>query len=118
MTFKHADNQIAVAKVGGIPPLIELLEGNPEVHREVAGALWSLASSTDNQVAIAKSGGILGGIPPLVGLLKTGSRDAQETVAGAALGHGRSPEWTAGSLQYGVCWAVGAPAPCPPRVRS
>lgn len=79
MTFKHTDNQIAVAQAGGIPPLIKLLDGNPEAHREAAGALWSLASSADNQAAIAKSGGV----PPLVGLLKTGSQGAQETAAGA-----------------------------------
>ena len=50
-----------------------------EVHRNVAGALWSLASFPGNQLAIAEANGI----PPLVNLLSTGAVGAQETAAGA-----------------------------------
>ena len=56
MAQDNPDNQVAIASAGGIPPLIALLEGHPEVHRDVAGALWSLAANADNQVAIADAG--------------------------------------------------------------
>ena len=73
-------NQIAISKAGGIPPLIRLLlEGHSDVHRDVAGALWALASNADNQKSIADSGGIA----PLVDLLKKEGLGAQETAAGA-----------------------------------
>jgi hypothetical protein len=110
-----------LAQVGGIQPLIALLEGHPEIHHDVAGALWSLAANRNNQTTIANMGGqprkersnhrafvaaaafaasaslaasdaasahsalclICAGIAPLVDLLKNGSREAQETTAGA-----------------------------------
>lgn len=79
MSTDNTENQVAIAQAGGVQPLIRLLEGHPEVHREVAGALWSLAANHENQLTIANEGGI----PPLVDLLKTGSPGAQETAAGA-----------------------------------
>ena len=79
MTRDNPDNQRAIAKAGGIPSLIALLDGHPEVHRDVAGALWSLSGNEDNQVVIAQAGGIT----PLVSLLKGGAAGAQETAAGA-----------------------------------
>ena len=79
MSLDNSENQIAAAKAGGIHPLIELLEGHPEVHRDAAGALWSLAANRENQMAISKSGGIA----PLVSLVTSGSSGAKETAAGA-----------------------------------
>ena len=35
MSHENPDNQTAVARAGGIPPLIALLSGHPEVHRQV-----------------------------------------------------------------------------------
>ena len=84
MANTNEENQVAIAAAGGIPSLIALLASNqPDLHREVAGALWALAGNpgnADNQRAIAKAGGI----PPLVALLKLGvALGAQETAAGA-----------------------------------
>ena len=80
VSFEHAANQQAIANSGGIPQLIALLSDNPEIHREAAGALWSLAADVDNQKVIASEGGI----PQLVDLLRTGKKNfAQETAAGA-----------------------------------
>ena len=79
MAHENPDNQAAIAKANGIPPLIALLSGHPEVHREAAGALWSLAANKDNQLLIAREGGIA----PFVTLLKEGSLGAQETAAGS-----------------------------------
>ena len=82
------DNQLAVAKAGGIPRLIGLLKQClPSLDRDVAGALWSLAADSTNQVAIANDGGI----PPLVTLLKHGKREAQETAAGAVHALAKTP---------------------------
>lgn len=80
MTNNNQENQAAVAKAGGIPPLIALLVGSKEVHRDAAGALWSLAlDQPTNQEMIASSGGV----QPLVNLLKQGTDGSQETAAGA-----------------------------------
>ena len=79
LTINNEENQVWIAKEGGIKPLIELLQGHPEVHRDVAGALWALAANSENQNTIAT----MGGIAPLVGLLKDGTQGAQETAAGA-----------------------------------
>ena len=80
--------QVAIAQAGGIPQLIALLDGHAEVQRDVAGALWALASNRDNQGAIASSGGV----GPLVELLKQGSRGAQETAAGAISALAETPD--------------------------
>ena len=50
MSKENVENQIAIAHEGGIPPLIALLEGHPEVQCDVAGALWSLAANAENPV--------------------------------------------------------------------
>ena len=56
----------AIADQGGVPSLIALLShARSEVHRDSAGALWSLAPNVDNQKLIAKCNGIT----PLVTLL-------------------------------------------------
>ena len=82
MAAGSPENQAAIAKAGGIPKLITLLEGHPEVHADTAGALWALSSLDENAEAI----GALGGIAPLVGLLSTGGAAAKETAAGALHG--------------------------------
>jgi hypothetical protein len=64
MAARNPDNQRGVAEAGGIPSLIALLHGPPDVHRDVAGALWSLAGNPgnpDNQQTIAEAGGIVSG---------------------------------------------------------
>ena len=80
MAFNSGPNQEVIAAEGGVPSLITLLSNNrTEVHRDAAGALWSLGAAPSNQELIAKSGGIV----PLVALLAGGSPGAQETAAGA-----------------------------------
>lgn len=80
MAHEYDANQKAIAVEGGISPLIALLSSSrAEVHRDAAGALWSLAASQDNQKLIAECKGIT----PLVALLTDGSHGAQETAAGA-----------------------------------
>ena len=79
MGIDHGENQVAIAAADGIPPLISLLGGHPEVQRDAAGALWSLAANAENQTTIASAGGV----EPLVELLANGSLGAQETAAGA-----------------------------------
>ena len=50
--------QVAIARAGGIPPLVALARGGSEKQKhEAAAALWKLAENADNQVAIAKAGG-------------------------------------------------------------
>ncbi|KOO32623.1 hypothetical protein Ctob_013926 [Chrysochromulina tobinii] len=83
LTFGNASNQGAVAEAGGIPLLIALLDSHPDIHRDAAGALWSLAADANNRRLIAEANGI----PQLVELLKPGKlgarSPAQETAAGA-----------------------------------
>jgi len=55
------------------------LELMHDVEREAAGVLWSLAQLEANRELIAESGGI----PVLIGLLKTDNMGAQETAAAA-----------------------------------
>ena len=88
MADNSPDNQAAIAKAGGIQPLIAMLDGHTEGQRDAAGALWALASSDDNRNLI----GTNGGIAPLVGLLKTGSTGAQETAAGALHALAENPD--------------------------
>ena len=51
----NADNQVAIAKAGGIAPLIDLLKNGTTAKQKefAAGALWYLAKNDDNKVAIA-----------------------------------------------------------------
>ena len=79
MAYNSPENQTAIAKAGGLEPLIAMLVGHAEVQTDVAGALWALSDDEYNREIIGK----LHGIPPLVAILKTGSQAAQETAAGA-----------------------------------
>ena len=80
VSFKCPANQKAIASYNGLPLIIALLNDHPSIHRDAAGALWSLAADPTNQKLIAESGGI----PDLVEILKTGKKNfAQETAAGA-----------------------------------
>ena len=50
------DNEIAIAKAGGIPPLVALIrDGNDAQKHFAAGALRILAENDDNRIAIAKA---------------------------------------------------------------
>ena len=50
------DNQIPIAKAGGIPPLVALIrDGNDAQKQYAAGALQSLAVNADNKIAIAQA---------------------------------------------------------------
>ena len=71
---------MAIAKAGGIAPLVALARGGTDGQKEEAArALRNLACNADNQVAIATAGGI----PPLVALARDGSDGQMEAAAGA-----------------------------------
>ena len=71
---------MAIAKAGGIPPLVALVRnGNDAQKANAAGALAWLGDD-DNKIAIAKAGGI----PLLVALWKDGT-DMQKGFASRAL---------------------------------
>ena len=74
-----------------MPLLIALISDNVDIHRDAAGALWSLAADEANRKLIADEGGI----PELVKLLKVGQKTnlaAQETAAGALHSLAMRPE--------------------------
>ena len=49
------DNQVAIAKAGGIPPLVALIRDGTNAQKErAAGALRNLSFNADSKVAIAK----------------------------------------------------------------
>jgi hypothetical protein len=74
------DNKKAIARAGGISPLVMLLRhGSPAGKEAAAGALLELAFDDDNKVLIASAGGI----GPLLQLLESGDEMAMETAAGA-----------------------------------
>ena len=75
---------VAIAKAGGIAPLVALARGGTDGQKEVAAAaLQVLAYGNDNnRVAIARAGGIA----PLVALARGGT-DGQKEQAAAALGN-------------------------------
>lgn len=80
LSFENGANQAKIAQAGGISLLVSLISDHPDIHRNAAGALWSLAADEKNRITIAAEGGI----PQLVELLKTGSQNlAQESAAGA-----------------------------------
>uniref|UniRef100_A0A7S3TBT1 Uncharacterized protein n=1 Tax=Emiliania huxleyi TaxID=2903 RepID=A0A7S3TBT1_EMIHU len=57
---RNADNRVAIAKAGGIAPLVALARGGTEVQKEyAAGALRILAVNDDNAMAIATAFGQL-----------------------------------------------------------
>ena len=50
------DNEIAIAKAGGIPPLVALVrDGNDSQKHFAAGALGNLAYNADNRIPIEKA---------------------------------------------------------------
>ena len=50
------DNQVAIAKAGGIPPLVALIRDGTNAQKErAAGALRNLSFNADSKVAIAKA---------------------------------------------------------------
>ena len=50
------DNKVAIAKAGGIPPLVALVrDGNAAQKEYAADALQNLADDDDNEVLIAKA---------------------------------------------------------------
>lgn len=84
LSIDNVANQVSIAHEQGLRQLIALMNDRPEIHRNAAGALWSLASDAENQKRIAEDGGI----PHLVELLTSGRKmgtfaGAEETAAGA-----------------------------------
>ena len=69
------DNQVAIVKAGGIPPLVALVrDGTDEQKKHATGAMGFLASDDDNNIAIAKAGGI----PSLVTLVRDGTDEQKK----------------------------------------
>ncbi|KAH8073040.1 hypothetical protein JL721_3015 [Aureococcus anophagefferens] len=70
------DISLAIAKAGGIPPLVELLrDGSAEAKLLAVAALCNLAyGNAANKVLIAEAGAV----PPLVELLRSGSAEAKD----------------------------------------
>ena len=57
LAFRNADNRVAIAKAGGIAPLVALARDGTYWQKYFAdGALANLATNADNKVAIAKAG--------------------------------------------------------------
>ena len=89
----HSDsaaNQVAIAKLGGIPPLNTWL-GNMAASTQTQAAHAMLCLATDNattQLLIAKSNGI----PPLVKLVKRSPPEAQDAAARALWHLASQPE--------------------------
>ena len=76
----NADNQAAIAKEGGIAPLVALARDGTDGQKEAAAAaLRNLAFNDDNKVAIARAGGIA----PLVALGRDGTDRQKGRAAGA-----------------------------------
>ena len=79
----NADNKIAIAQAGGIPPLVALVrDGTAAQKANAARALAKLALNAENKTAISEAGGI----PPLVALVRDGN-DEQKRIAAGALGN-------------------------------
>ena len=84
---------IAIAKEGGIAPLIALLDrdmGSEECQVRAADALSSLAQKADNKESILAAGGIA----PLVALLSDGGTEAKQGAAKALARLSHGDEWT------------------------
>ena len=87
MANQNEENQVAIAKAGGIPPLIALLEATRRctaTWRGAVGARVERGQPEEHRRA--------GGIVPLVDLLKHGALGAQETAAGALSALAETPE--------------------------
>lgn len=68
MRSVNADNQVKMAKEGGLEMLIKLLKSSSElVQRQSAKALANLGVNADNKALIAEAGGIV----PLIALAKS-----------------------------------------------
>ena len=82
-------NQMSIAKVAGIAPVIVWLQtGNQEAQAAAAHCVLSLATENPmTQVAVAKAGGV----PPLIGLIRKSSPQGQDFAA-RALWHLASSE--------------------------
>ena len=82
--FTHASthNQIAIAKSGGVAPLVKWLTtaNDQQAQTEAASVLRSLSTNNPTtQALIIKSSGL----PPLVSLLRTGGPEGQDNAARA-----------------------------------
>ena len=79
----NEDNQTAIARAGGIVPLVALLSSDSDITAQyAAAALESLARDhTENVILLARAGAIA----PLVDLLGSDSSDTQEHAVGALL---------------------------------
>ena len=74
----NAENEVAIAKAGGIPPLVALLQSGTDGQKEAAlGALRNLSVNAENKVTIAQAGAIA----PLVVLTQSGTAGQKETAA-------------------------------------
>ena len=75
------DNQSAIARAGGIEPLVMLLSSDSEITAQyAAAALESLARGhLENQIALSKAGAI----EPLIALLNSDVVETQEHAVGA-----------------------------------
>lgn len=89
LSYKNSATQKVIAKSGGLQKLIALIDDDPGIHRDAAGALWSLADDEGNRKLSADEGAI----PHIVELLTTGKKNnAQETAAGALRVLAKRPE--------------------------
>ena len=70
LAVENDDNEIAIAKAGGIPPLVALIRDGIDAQKAAAaGVLRNLAFNL--AIAIAKADGI----PPLVALVRDGTAE-------------------------------------------
>ena len=93
---EHPSNQVLIAQVGGIVPLVRLLvacsdatdNADRQLQREMAAALRSMAlGSEPNQVAVAEAGAV----PSLVRLVCGGATEVHAAAAGALWSLGALP---------------------------
>ena len=77
---EYFDHRIAIAKAGGIPPLVALVrDGNAKQRESAVGALGDLAVNDDNKNRIEEASVI----PPLMALVRDGNAKQRESAAGA-----------------------------------
>ena len=78
----HAANQSAIAKAGGVKPLLALIRVKAVGLAQAASALGTIANGhADNQVAIAREGGL----PLFTALLSSDSTGSVQTMAAFAV---------------------------------
>ncbi|KAE8908387.1 hypothetical protein PF005_g26554 [Phytophthora fragariae] len=87
------ENGVAIADVGGLYALVDLVQrGNVNERQVAAGALWALSGSTEHQAVIAA----LGGIRALVSLASDRKENALGVLWNLAYNHlGRQDELAA-----------------------